>query len=123
MNSRQSKKLLKIKIQKLESDNRLMKQIIMDNDEMLRLYDLYNKPLNVIRTSIDVRKYKTKKVLSPYEKKYLDDAVFLREMKHDIARSFIDAVESNLIYEIDTQDRMPSITATLYIGKEVKDNG
>ena len=120
MNSRQSKKLLKIKIQKLESDNRLMKQIIMNNDEMLRLYDLYNKPLNVTRTSIDVRKYKTQKVLSPYEKKYLDDAVFLREMKHEIARSFIDVVESNLIYEIDEQEGMPRITATLYIGKEDK---
>lgn len=120
MNLRQSKKLLKIKIKKLESDNSLMKQIISNNDEMLRVYDLYNKPLNVIHTSIDVHKYKTKKVLSPYEKKYLDDAVFLREMKQDMARSFIDAVESNLIYEIDEQERMPIITATLYIGKEVK---
>lgn len=118
MNLRQSKKLLKIRIKKLESDNSLMKQIISNNDEMLRLYDLYNKPLNVIHTSIDVRKYKQKKVLSPYEKNLLDDAFFLREMKHDIARSFIDAVESNLIYEIDVQERMPSITATLYIGKE-----
>lgn len=123
MNLRQSKKLLKIKIEKLKSDNSLMKQIISNNDEMSRLYDLYNKPLNVIHKSIDVRKYKTQKVLSPYEKKYLDDAVFLREMKHDIARSFIDAVESNLIYEIDEQEWMPSITASLYIGKEVKDNG
>ena len=118
MNLRQSKKLLKKKIEKLESDNRLMKQIISNNDEMLRLYDLYNKPLNVTRTSIDVRKYKQKKVLSPCERFLLDDAIFMRKMKHDMARSFIDAVESNLIYEIDTQDRMPSITATLYIGKE-----
>lgn len=116
MNLRQSKKLLKIKIKKLKSDNSLMKQIISNNDEMLRVYDLYNKPLNVIHKSIDVQKYKTKKVLSPYEKNLLDDAVFLREMKHDMARSFIDAVESNLIYEIDEQEGMPSITATLYIG-------
>lgn len=122
MNLRQSKKLLKKKIEKLKSDNSLMKQIISNNDEMLRLYDLYNEPLkNVIHKSIDVHKYKTKKVLSPYEKKYLDDAVFLREMKHDIAKSFIDAVESNLIYEIDEQERMPSITATLYIGKGDKE--
>lgn len=87
-----------------------------NSDEMLRLYDLYNKHLNVTYTSIDVRKYKQKKVLLPYEKKCLDDAIFLREMKHEIARSFIDVVESNLIYEIDEQEGMPSITATLYIG-------
>lgn len=123
MNLRQSKKLLKIKIQKLESDNSLMKQIISNNDEMLRLYDLYNSPLNVIHTSIDVRKYKQKKMLSPYEKNLLDDAFFLKEMKRNIAKMFIDVVESNLIYEIDEQEGMPSITASLYIGKEVKDNG
>lgn len=88
MNLRQSKKLLKIKIKKLESDNSLMKQIISNNDEMLRLYDLYNEPLKiVIHTSIDVRKYKQKKVLSPCERFLLDDAIFMRKMKHDMARS------------------------------------
>lgn len=48
MNLRQSKKLLKIKIEKLKSDNSLMKQIISNNDEMLRLYDLYNKPCGCV---------------------------------------------------------------------------
>lgn len=118
MNLRQSKKLLKKKIKKLKYDNSLMKQIISNNDEMSRLYDLYNSPLNVIHTSIDVRKYKQKRMLSQYERNLLNDAFFLKEMKRNLARSFIDAVESNLIYEIDTQDRMPSITASLYIGKE-----
>ena len=47
MNARQTKKLLKKKINTLESDNELMKRIIADSPTMQELYDLYVKPLNL----------------------------------------------------------------------------
>ena len=52
MKARQVKKYLKMRINRLESDNDLMRRIIADSPTMQELYDLYNKPLNVQHTTM-----------------------------------------------------------------------
>ena len=48
MNARQMKKNLKKQINKLQSDNDLMRNIIADNPSMQETYDRWTQPLNVV---------------------------------------------------------------------------
>ena len=75
MNARHLKKKFKKQINKLKFDNALMRQIISNSPTMQELYDLYNKPLNVIHTTIPFREYKVNRVISQDKGKvdhYLD---------------------------------------------------
>lgn len=112
MNARQIKKHLKQKIEKLKSDNKLMRDIIADSPTMQELYDLYNKPVNVVHTAIDFQGYKATRVIDrPIDdicKKY-----YIREIENEI----FDVVKDHINYVIDTDAYMPTITGSIYIGK------
>lgn len=112
MNARQTKKRLKQKIEKLESDNKLMRDIIANSPTMQELYDLYNKPVNVVRTTIDFQKYKAMRVVD----RPLDDICkkfYIREIENEI----FDVVKDHINYVIDTDAYMPTITGSIYIGR------
>ena len=52
MNARQMKKKLKKQIDKLQSDNDMMHNIITDSPTMQETYDRWTQPLNVVHTSM-----------------------------------------------------------------------
>ena len=64
MNARQMKKRLKKQIDKIQSDNRLMRNIIADSPTMQELYDAYNKPLkNVVHTTMQFQEFRAKRMI------------------------------------------------------------
>lgn len=112
MNARQTKKRLKQKIEKLDVDNKLMRDIIANSPAMQELYDLYNKPLNVVHTTMDFQGYKAMRIVD----RPLDDSCkefYIRELENEI----LDVVKDHINYVIDTDAYMPTITGSICIGK------
>lgn len=85
MNARQTKKKLKWKIQKLESDNKLMKSIIKDHNEMLELYDLYNSPHFVTQTTMRFQKYAAEQIL-PWFSPDINNEHFIELIKSQLVK-------------------------------------
>ena len=125
MNARQTKKNLKRKIQKLESDNKLMKSIIEDHSEMLELYDLYNSPKFVTQTTMQFRKYYAQQII-PLYRPDIHDEHFMEMIKSQLAQKMLPAVKENAIFhfDIDKEHMRGIIRATLFLGrKDDLDNG
>lgn len=114
MNARQMKKCLKRQIDKLQSDNDLMRRIIENSPQMADLYDLYTKPVGVIHTTMPFQEYKSKRILPP-DKPY--DAGFIALFKQGLARELFEGVKENIVYEIDAECMTPTITASIVVGK------
>lgn len=119
MNARQTKKNLKWKIQKLESDNNLMKRIIEDHSEMLELYDLYNSPIFVTQTTMQFRKYYAQQII-PWYRPDIHDEHFIEMIKSQLAQKMLPAVKENAIFhfDIDKEHMRGIIRATLYLGRK-----
>ena len=115
MNARQMKKCLKKQIDKLQSDNDLMWRIIADSPKMQELYDVYTKPLNVIRTTLPFQEYRAKRFLPPY-RPY--DAGFIALFKQELAKDIFEGIKENITYELDTECRTPTITASIFVGRK-----
>lgn len=113
MNARQTKKCLKKQIDKLQSDNDLMRRIIENSPQMADLYDHYTKPVGVIHTTMPFQAYKSKRFLPP-DKPY--DAGFIALFKQGLARELFEGVKENIVYEIDTECMTPTITASIVVG-------
>ena len=103
---------LRQKNKRLKRDNRLMKDIIENSPSMLELYDRYNKPLSVTHTTMQFKKYISKRCSSPYER---IDPVLLKE---EVTRDILEGVKKHIIYEIYPNRRtmMTDIVASIYIG-------
>ena len=113
MNARQTKKRLKLKIDKLQSDNNLMRRIIADNPTMQELYDLCNKPLNV--THMSLQEYRSKRFLPPERP---NDAMLITMFKRELAKDLFDGIKDNITYAIDTECMTPTITASIFVGRK-----
>lgn len=115
MNARQMKKYLKKQIIKLQSDNDLMRRIIADSPKMQELYDVYTKPLNVTHTTLSVRKFKARRMIPVNE---ADDEEIIETTKQLLAKDLFEGIKENIVYEIDTEDRLTSITGSIFIGNK-----
>lgn len=122
MNARQTKKNLKRKIQKLESDNRLMKRIIEDHSEMLELYDLYNSPLFVTQTTMRFQKYAAEQII-PWFSPDINNEHFIEKIKSQLVQKMLPAVKENAIFDfdIDKEHMWGRVRATLYLGRKDED--
>lgn len=114
MNARQTKKRLKKQISKLQADNDLMRRIIADSPKMQELYDAYNKPLkNVTRTTMMFQEYRSKRTILLY---MTDNDRYIKDVKMALADELFDGIKDHITYEVDTGCRMPTITASIFIG-------
>ncbi len=113
MNIRQKNKHMKKQINRLKSDNDLMRRIIADNPRMQELYEFYNKPLNVTHTTMSFQKYQTKRFLPP-NRPY--NAEFIALFKNEMVKDFFDAIKDNIVFELDTECMTPTIIASIFIG-------
>jgi len=115
MNARQKAKNLKKKIKILESDNDLMRRIIGDSPAMQELYDLYNKPLNITKTTMPFQEYKAIRIIP-------DDMVdvdgIIEHTKQVVSEDLLDGIKSNITYDVDNEQGITSITASIFIGRK-----
>lgn len=117
MNARQTKKNLKRKIQKLEFDNNLMKRIIEDHSEMLRVYDLYNSPLFVTQTTMHIQKYCAEKII-PWFSPDIYNEYIIEMSKRQLVEKMLYVVRENTIFDVEKDDIGVRVRATLYLGRK-----
>lgn len=116
MNARQTKKRLKKQISKLQSDNDLMRRIIADSPKMQELYDAYNNPLNVTRTTMMLQEYRAKRYLSrdildrPY------DVESIASVEELLAQDLFRDIKEHINYKAEAECMTPTITASIFIG-------
>lgn len=115
MNARQKVKNLKKEISTLESDNDLMRRIIADSPTMQELYDLYNKPKFVVHTTMQFKEYRSRVFL---DSDILDDTELIETVKQEIADDLFNEIKENITYEVDTECIAPTITASIFVGRE-----
>lgn len=115
MNARQMKKSLKKQINRLQSDNDLMRRIIADSPKMQELYDLFVKPLNGTVATMQFQEYRSKRFLLP---DLSDNEKFIELLKQRLAKELFDAIKDNITYEFDTECITPTITASIFIGRK-----
>lgn len=121
MNARQAKKKLKAKIAILESDNRLMREIIADVPAMQELYDLYNKPKFVTHTTMQFQEFRIKRIINPDN--YMADIEGIIErakqaLAQKLSGDLFEDIKENIIYEVDDKDMPPTITASIFVGRK-----
>lgn len=115
MNARQMKKCLKKQIDKLQSDNDLMRRIIADSPTMQELYDLYNKPLNVRHTTMQFQEFKAKRIIPVY---MADVDGIIEHTKQSVAKDLFESIKDNITYEVDAECMTPTITASIFVGRK-----
>lgn len=108
MNARQTKKNLKKQIDKLQSDNKLMFDIIADNPGMQETYDRWTKPLNVVHTRLQFEKFAAKRTV--------DDNYGMEYSKLLAAKDLLERIKDEITYKVDTDQRFPTVTANIIIG-------
>jgi len=115
MNARQKAKKYKKKINALESDNDLMREIIADSPAMQELYDAYNKPVLATQTTMQFQEFKARRTVPVYMKG-LDG--FIERTKQAAAMDLFEGIKENITYEVDDRDMIPlTITASIFIGR------
>ncbi|MBO7696771.1 MAG: hypothetical protein J6T10_29440 [Methanobrevibacter sp.] len=115
MNARQKAKNLKKKINTLESDNKLMQDIIADSPAMQELYDLYNKPKFVTHTTMQFQEFRVKRMVPVYMR---DLDGFIERAKQAVVKDLLEEIKENITYEVDTECMAPTIIASIFIGKK-----
>ncbi len=122
MNARQTKKCLKKRINRLESDNDLMRRIIADSPNMQRLYDLYNEPHKVRYTTMPFQEFKAKRMIPdsiggkiPIYVGDIDEIIEYTEWA--LAKDLFECIKNNITYEVDTECMTPTITASIFLGR------
>lgn len=115
MNARQYKKVLNKRINRLESDNDLMRRIIADSPIMQELYDLYNKPHMVTHTTMPFQEYRARRTIPPY---MTDIDGVVEHTKQEVAEDLFEGVKENITYEVEDEHKMIAITASIFIGRK-----
>lgn len=115
MNARQKAKLYKKRINTLESDNDLMREIIGNSPAMQELYDAYNKPVFAIQTTMRFQEYRSRVFLSS---DILDNIKLIETLKQEVAENLFEEIKENITYEVDDKNLAPTITASIFIGIE-----
>ena len=114
MNARQMKKCLKKKIDRLQSDNDLMRRIIADSPKMQELYDVYTKPLNATHITLPFQEFKVKRMIPVY---MTDVEGIIEHTKQSVAKDLFEGIKENITYEIDAERGLTSIAGSIFIGK------
>ena len=113
MNKRQLKKKLKYQIDRLKSDNDLMRNIIENSPTMAEQYDMWTRPLNVIQTQMHLDEYRCKRIMP------LDyDKAVVKVLKCSIESEMLDLIKNNIIYEFSTEYSHPAIIGKILIGRK-----
>lgn len=114
MSARRTKKknYLKKQINKLKSDNDLMWRIISNSPKMQEFYDLYNKPLNITHMTMPFQEYKAKRIIPA------DAEGIIEYTKQLVAKDLFEGIKESITYEIDTEHKPTSITASILIGRK-----
>ena len=115
MNARLMKKCLKKRINRLESDNDLMRRIIADSPAMQELYDLYNKPLNAQHTTMLFQEFKAKRMIPVYMS---DVDGVIERAKQAVAKDLFEGIKDNITYDVDAECMTPTITASIFVGRK-----
>lgn len=115
MNARQKAKKYKKKIKTLESDNKLMRDIIADSPAMQELYDLYNKPTLVTHTTMHFQEFRVKRMIPIY---MADVEGIVEHTKQAVAKDLLEEIKENITYEVDTECMAPTITASIFVGRK-----
>lgn len=115
MNLRQQKKHLKMRIRKLESDNKLMKDIINDYPGMQELYDLYNTPHFVNHSYMHFEKCKCMRAIPPY---MADLEEYEAHIKRALIGDLAEVIKNEIQYEVVEMCGTKTIEATIYIGRK-----
>ena len=115
MNARQKNKRLKMQIDKLQSENYLMKHIISDSPEMLRLYDLYNKPMNITSSTLQFKEYRSKAFIHP---SMIYDENYIALLKQELNQQLSDVIKDYITYKFDIHCINPTITASIFVGRK-----
>ena len=113
MNARQQKKKLKFQINRLKSDNALMRSIIENSPEMAEQYDKWSQPLNVIQSQVHLDEYRCKRIM-PLD---YDEAV-VKVIKRTIELEMLDLIKNNITYEFGTEYSHPSLIGKILIGRK-----
>lgn len=111
MNARQKAKKYKNKIKDLESDNKLMQEIIADSPAMQELYDAYNKSTFVKYTNMYFQQFKAKRMIPVY---MTDVDLIIGRTKLAVADDLFEAIKDDITYEIDNN----CITASIFVGRK-----
>ena len=125
MNARQKAKKYKKKINTLQSDNDLMRRIIADSPEMQELYDAYNKPKFVTHTTMQFQEFRAKRIIpnsvtdaTGLMPVYITDVEEVIEYeKQALTKDLFEDIKENITYEMDTEYEIPTITASIFIGR------
>ncbi len=118
MNARQMKKRLKKRIQQLQSDNRLMRDIISDSPAMQELYDKFTKPVPYKISTMQFQEYRVKRTIPPYMTDVLSltSEGVIEHTKQVAARELFEGIKDSINYEFGTEHFMPTVTASIFIG-------
>jgi len=109
MNARQMKKHLKKQIDKIQSDNRLMRNIINDCPTMQELYDAYNKPLNI--TKCPLQEFRMKRMIPVLME---NDREIVEHIKLEVAKDLFEVVKDNISYRFDNENGITFITGSIF---------
>ena len=95
----------RIKLKKLKKDNKLMKDIINNTDEMKRLYAAYNEPLkNVVNTTINYKELKCTRCISLNSQKPVDPMIVdinKGMIAQDMSKQLSDVIQFNTVLNGD----------------------
>lgn len=118
MNARQKAKKLKKKIDTLKSDNDLMRRIIADSPTMQELYDAYNKPVFATQSTMQFQEFRVKRTI-PDCMRELDETfeTGIELTKIADAKELFEEIKGYITCEVDTECMPPTITASIFIGR------
>lgn len=124
MNKRILKKQLKKKIERLETKNRMLMDIIDNSPQMSDLYDRMTRPVVVQHTNVRVEKLMSQRHIVSYDDimMYFNDPETYRDVlidrcKRSLEESIFDKVKDCISYEIVPNGITQLVTATIYVGK------
>ena len=114
MNARQAKKHLKRQIERLKSDNELMREIIDNSPRMAELYNLYNRPCNVTYSTMSFQEYRIRRMIPRY---MADIEDYTKHIRHALVGDLAEAIEKDICFEPVEICGERAIEASIYIGR------
>lgn len=115
MNARQTKKRLKMRIERLKSDNDLMRKIIDNSPRMAELYNLYNRPCNVTYSTMSFQEYRVRRVIPRYMADWED---YSEHIKHALVGDLAEVIMKDIRYESVEICGERAIEASIYVGRK-----
>lgn len=115
MNARQAKKHLKRQIERLKSDNRLMREIIDNSPRMAELYHLYNQPCNVTYSTMSFQEYRVRRVIPCY---MADIEEYREHIRHALVGDLAEVITKDISFEPVEICGERAIEASIYIGRK-----